>query len=366
MMVLSVLIIQSIIQRERISDEVLELLESKIAEIDVYYCTPEEIDEANVNSYGLLLLQDETVALYLKTVKNCRNVIFWHQLSDLSLQLDVFLQLKRHTDQFPLELKNWKLTEVLHNSDDSIIYKAEGSDGTLVAIKRFKFSPSSLSTEAIQTLLTGVEEQRVLSCPNGLIKLHDGGVCDQAFYIVMEYLGYGSLRQALKGCGNELPLIHALEWFQEIVLALNCVHKAGLIHRDLKIDNILMRGDGSLVLTDFGLSKRLLLDTGLVYENELHCSPHYVSPEQISGYACSQASDIYSLGVIFYELLTGHKPYCAQQAHELMMHHIMAPVPVLPRNLRQYQPLLEKMMAKNPEDRFSSVIEAIDSLPIAA
>lgn len=365
-MVLSVLIVQSVVQQKRTSDEVLGLLESKISGVTAYYCTPEEIDEANIDAYDLLLLQDETVALYLKKIKNCRSVIVWRELSELSLRLDVFLQLKRHTDQFPLELKDWVLTEVLHNSDDSIIYKAEGEDGELAAIKCFKFSPSTLSAVSIQNLLMKVKKQRVSSCPNGLIRFYDGGVCGKTFYLVMEYLGYGSLRQALNGCGNVLPLTHALEWFQEIVVALDCVHKAGLIHRDLKIDNILLRGDGGLVLTDFGLSKRILLEAGLIIENELYCSPHYVSPEQISGDACTKASDIYSLGVIFYELLTGGKPYCAKQAHELMMHHIMAPVPVLPQNLRRYQSLLDRMMAKNPDDRFSSALDAIDSLPIAA
>jgi serine/threonine protein kinase len=290
----------------------------------------------------------------------------WKNQANLSLQLDVFLQLNRHLEQFPLDLENWALTEVLHNTNDSIIYKAETHDGVLAAIKRFKFSPSTLSTEDIQQLLIGADKQRLRCCSSGLIRFYEGAVNDQAFYLVMEYLNYGSLRQALNGCGNQLPLTHALEWFQEIAIALDCVHKAGIIHRDLKIDNIQLRKDGTLVLTDYGISKRLLLDAGFVYENELHCSPHYVSPEQITGDACTKASDIYSLGVIFYELLTGHKPYSAKQAHELMMCHIMAPVPVFPDDLKHYQPLLDKMMAKNPKDRFLSAIDAIGSPPMAA
>ena len=127
-----------------------------------------------------------------------------------------------------------------------------------------------------------------------------------------------------------------------------------------------MRKDGSLALTDYGVSNRILLDSGFIVENELYCSPHYVSPEQITGDACTKASDIYSLGVIFYELLTGMKPYFASESYALMMHHVMAPVPTLPDELCQFQGLINKMMAKNPDDRFSSVMQAIEFLPVAA
>jgi serine/threonine protein kinase len=128
----------------------------------------------------------------------------------------------------------------------------------------------------------------------------------------------------------------------------------------------MLRGDGTLALMDYGVSKRILLDAGFVIESELHCSPHYVSPEQISGDACTQSSDVYSLGVIFYELLTGQKPYSANEAHELMMHHVMAPVPVLPEELKEFQSILDRLMAKNPDDRFANVIDVIGVLPIAA
>ncbi len=356
-----------VIQGERVSNEMQVLLESKIANVKIFHCHPDEIDDVDLDSYHLILIQDNSIALYLKDILHNQRLIFWYGLANLSYKLDIFLQLERHTQDFPLELDNWTLIEVLKSSDDSVVYKAENNlQHHFAAIKRFKYSPSILSSKTIDAVLSCAEKERKHCCPNGLVKFYEGGVSQQAFYLVMEYLGYGTLRQALNGCGNELPQTHALEWFQEIVVALSCVHKAGFVHRDLKIDNIMLRGDGSLVLMDYGISKRILLDTGFVFENELHCSPHYVSPEQITGDACTQASDIYSLGVIFYELLTGHKPYSARQAHELMMHHIMAPVPVFPEHLKQYQPLLDKMMAKNPEDRFKSAMDAIERLPLAA
>jgi serine/threonine-protein kinase/serine/threonine-protein kinase PpkA len=317
--------------------------------------------EVDVGDYELLITNEKLV----KKVYDRKGieVIVWKALSDLSAKIDVFLQLKRYLTQYPLQLPGWNLIEVLHDSDEAVIYRAESSRGKLAAIKRFKFKPSSLSGDAVQQFLSGIEKQCGLRS-NGLVHFYEGGVSDQVFYLVMEYMEHGTLRQSLNSCGDTLPLTHALEWFQEIVKALDVVHKAGLIHRDLKIDNIMLRGDGSLALMDYGISKRILLDAGFVIESELHCSPHYVSPEQVSGDACTQASDIYSLGVIFYELLTGHKPYFATQAHELMMHHIMAPVPTFPSELSVFQLVLDKMMAKDPAKRFTTALEIIENLPV--
>lgn len=368
-----------LIQDDNASCDVEALLESKISNISI---TNQPIKAtapatnlpdslaSNLLAYDLVIIEKNKSVPNLLQKK--LGLIVWDDFSDLSAQLDKYLQLQRHLKQFPLKLKNWTLTEVLHNSDDAVIYQGvSAGEGRRafkhkeVAIKCFKFSPSALTSLQIKSFLD-LLNKKTHSNKKGLIQFYDGGVSDSAFYLVMEYLNYGTLRQALNGCGNKLPLTHALEWFQEIVLALDCVHQKGLIHRDLKIDNILLRSDGSLALIDYGISKRLLLDAGYMSEGELHCSPHYVSPEQISGDACTQRSDIYSLGVIFYELLVGRKPYAGSMAHELMIQHVMAPVPVLPESLSSFQPMLDKMMAKDPEDRFCCAVEAIESLPMVA
>jgi len=354
-----------LVQNERISPDMLSLLATKIPNANTNVTSLSRLREGEVDAddYELVITQDKFVKKRLNYGDT--DVIVWKDLSDLSVQLDVFVQLKRYLSQYPLQLENWILTEVLHDSDEAVVYCAENSAGELAAIKRFKFKPSHLSNKVVQQFLSHLEKQCCLHS-EGLVQFYDGGVNNEAFYLVMEYMQHATLRQSINSCGEVLPQMHALEWFHEIVAALDIVHKAGLIHRDLKIDNIMLRGDGSLALMDYGVSKRILLDAGFVMESELHCSPHYVSPEQISGDACTQASDIYSLGVIFYELLTGCKPYSASQAHELMMHHVMAPVPVFPDNLKQFQAILNKMMAKDPADRFSNVIDAVENLPIAA
>ena len=360
-----ILSIQSAFFNQRETDDLQALILSKIPDASVKCSTKEEACNTvfDKTTEILFITQDKSIEDCLNSHGN--TVLIWQDHSELASKLDIYLQLRRFTSQFPLRLKEWKLKEVLTNSDASIVYKAVNKKGQLAAIKRFKFLPGSLSEEKIQNLIIHLNKQCIQDC-RGLVGLLGGGVSDNSFYLVMEYLNKGTLRQTLDGCGNELPLTHAISWFQEIVLALDCVHKSGLIHRNLKIANILMRDDGSLALTDYGVSNRILLDSGYLLEQELYCSPHYVSPEQISGDACTKASDIYSLGVIFYELLTGGKPYSAQESYALMMHHVMAPVPLLPPELSQFQDLINKMMAKNPDDRFSSVIDAIEFLPIAA
>ena len=144
--------------------------------------------------------------------------------------------------------------------------------------------------------------------------------------------------------------------------AVGAIHQAGLLHRDLKISNILLKDDGTLALTDYGIEKSLLIDIGCLDEDEIYCTPYYVSPERVTGNCCTKASDIYSLGVIFYELLTGEKPFDSVSLVDLMKMHILAPVPALPKSLSQYQLFLEKLLAKCPDQRFENTGQILESL----
>ncbi|GAA0397822.1 hypothetical protein GCM10009133_03540 [Cocleimonas flava] len=361
-MSLSVLLIQN----TGVPEDIKVMLESKIPHLTL----------AQYDYACLQLLSREELLQKLKPFdlvffdnkKECKKrslqpnkCLYWKNISDLSSKIDVYLQLRRCLALFPLNLKHWVLVEVLHNSQDCIIYRGVNKKGESAAIKRFKFKPNELSDEMIQKFLERVERQCAIRS-EGLVHFYDGGICNHAFYLVMEYLEFGTLRQALNNCERSLPLLHALEWFREITSALDCVHNANLIHRDLKIDNVMLRSDGVLALTDYGVSKRILLDAGFLKEDELHCSPHYVSPELVAGEDCTKASDIYSLGVIFYELLMGEKPFAGNSPTELMMQHVMAPIPILDESIAHLQPVLNKMMAKCPDDRFLSPGKALKML----
>ena len=133
----------------------------------------------------------------------------------------------------------------------------------------------------------------------------------------------------------------------------------GMLHRDLKPGNIMLRADGSLALIDFGLAKQInaKFETTGVGGDQIFGTPYYMSPEQGHGQGLDARSDLYSLGVIFYEMLTHRKPFVAPTPLGVIYLHANAPLPVLDGELRRFQPLLDRLLAKQPEKRFSSAAE---------
>lgn len=314
-------------------------------------------DPSICSAFDLVLTRDARIEQEAKL--SGVDTILWKEESDLSGRLDAFVQLRRYQRRFPLDVEGLRLLEVLGSTQDAVIYKAIDTAGTSYAVKRYKYHLESIPEQSVRTFIDTLETQRGLKHA-GLVKIFSGGMNQQAFYLVMEYLGNGTLRDSLTECGR-LPLEHALQWFEEIVKALRHVHHAGLIHRNLKADNIMLRDDGTLALSDYGVSKHVLLDFGLIRADEIHCSPYYVSPEQVLENRCSVQSDLYSLGIILFELLTGEKPYHSRQVYQLLTQHVIAPIPALPDQLARYQPLLNNLLAKDPKERFASTDEVLAS-----
>jgi serine/threonine protein kinase len=127
-----------------------------------------------------------------------------------------------------------------------------------------------------------------------------------------------------------------------------------VLHRDLKPGNIMLRADGSVALIDFGLAKHVQSDAEITATGEIFGTPYYMSPEQGHGQTLDERSDLYSLGVIFYEMLTRQKPYLAQSPMGVVYMHANAPIPLLPEALRNYQQLINKLLAKDPIHRLAS------------
>ena len=201
-----------------------------------------------------------------------------------------------------------------------------------------------------------------LNHPN-IITIHDVGETGDSYYIVMEYLEE-SLSERLKQHGF-LPPREALEVIRMIACALDYAHTKGFIHRDIKPDNIMFRADGTVVLVDFGIARAMDSTTQLTRTGMSIGTPHYMSPEQCKGEKIDGRSDIYSLGVQFYEIITGKVPYNAENTAGIIIKHIQEPVPRLPDRLNRYQPLLDKMMAKERDKRFKDgeeLIQFIDGL----
>ena len=201
-----------------------------------------------------------------------------------------------------------------------------------------------------------IQEYALVSQVNhrNVARIYQQGFTDSNAFIAMEYLSGGDLRARI---GSGLAPAVALGYLLQIAAALESVHAMGIVHRDLKPGNLMLRADGSLVLVDFGISKILAHDLSTTRHGEIVGTPSYLSPEQVLGKKIDARTDIYSLGAVFYEMLTGKKPYTADDAQTLLAQHISAPVPTLSESLAPLQVLLNWMMAKNPGERFASAAE---------
>jgi eukaryotic-like serine/threonine-protein kinase len=192
-----------------------------------------------------------------------------------------------------------------------------------------------------------------------VVDIYDYGVNEGREFIAMEYFPCGDFKARLQ---NLLTEAEALEYLRRVAAALAVVHQQGILHRDLKPPNIMLREDGQIVLIDFGLAKSLTNFTCSTAAGVLRGSPYYMSPEQAQGEVLDNRSDLYSLGVIFYEMLTGNKPFLGATAIEVLQQHVTAPIPQLPPDLQQHQLLLEGLMAKQRDDRFASADDVLASL----
>jgi serine/threonine-protein kinase PpkA len=178
-------------------------------------------------------------------------------------------------------------------------------------------------------------------------------------YIAMEYFPCGDLAVRLS---RPLDPRTAIDYLKQTAAGLDAIHRVGIVHRDLKPDNLMLRQNGSLALADFGVAKQvsmLITDTG---DGDIVGTPYYLSPEQALGQAVDARCDLYSLGVLSYEMLTGRKPYQAGSAQELLGKHVHDPVPLLLPPHEHLQPVLQRMMAKDREQRYPSAQALLDDL----
>ncbi len=198
-----------------------------------------------------------------------------------------------------------------------------------------------------------------LSHPS-IVPVYDVGTHEGQFFISMEYLQGGSLKDRMK---QLLPIPEVLKIAAGVAAGLDFAGEKGFVHRDIKPDNIMFREDGSPVILDFGIVKQMsegaskMTQTGVIVG-----TTSYMSPEQAQGRDLDGRSDIYSLGVMFYELLTGAPPFKGETDVATLLMHINEPPPPLPEDLRELQPLIDKSLAKDPFDRYTRAREMIDHL----
>lgn len=194
--------------------------------------------------------------------------------------------------------------------------------------------------------------------PN-IVTVYDVGVYEGVFYLSMEYIDGGDLRQRRK----EFGLPQKVNAIRDIAKALQFAAQKGYVHRDIKPENIMFhQGDGRGVLTDFGIARAAETDISMTQTGMAIGTPHYMSPEQAKGHPVDSRSDLYSLGVVFYLQLAGKVPYDGDSAVTIGIKHITEPVPILSEDVNGFQPMIDKLMAKKVNDRYSSAAEFIDDL----
>lgn len=192
-----------------------------------------------------------------------------------------------------------------------------------------------------------------LAHPN-IVEMYDVGEDNGLYYIVMEYIEGKTLKQLLKKRGT-LTLSEAIDIMLQLTDGMAHAHDSYIIHRDLKPQNIMIKDDGQIKITDFGIAMALN-STQLTQTNSVMGSVHYLPPEQASGKGCTIKSDIYSMGIIFYELLSGSLPFRGDNAVEIALKHMRDPLPSLreenPAIPQSIENIIRKATAKNPKNRY--------------
>jgi hypothetical protein len=247
------------------------------------------------------------------------------------------------------------------------IYLAESERaGTVVVLKVFSQVPDV--SERFISFDRFLQEYEIVAGLNhtNIVRIYDLGVADDHAYIAMEHFPAGDLRQRMK---EPLTPVMALRFLKQIASALEAIHSVGVLHRDLKPANVMLRGDGTVSLIDFGLAKANENDVSLTGTREIFGTPYYMSPEQGHAEIIDARSDLYSLGVVFYEMLIGRKPFNGATAMEVIYKHKRAELPEIAAQFAPYEPVLRRLLAKAPEQRYQSageLLTAIAALKIPA
>lgn len=257
----------------------------------------------------------------------------------------------------PVNILGHRFIRELAIGGTSMVYLAESERaGDLVVLKVLRDAPETGDQHMqFSRFLQEYELISKIRHPN-VVRIYDLGISDDHAYIAMEYFQRGDLRGRI---AKRIEPPRAVQYLSQMAAALQVVHEVGVLHRDLKPGNIMERADGSLALIDFGLAKHTEVNVEMTGTGEIFGTPYYMSPEQGHGQSLDERSDLYSLGVIFYEMLTGKKPFLAPTPMGVIYLHGNAPRPELSGELSVYQPLLSKLLAIEPADRFASARELV-------
>ncbi len=257
----------------------------------------------------------------------------------------------------PPQIPGYTIGKKIGESEKAVVYLA--ASAALGADVALKISKTSREGNAERQALER-EYKAILAISHpAVVRIHDYGIEKGLEYLAMEYFPRGDLKARMYFGVTEAETLRYLEL---ISAALSVVHGAGLVHRDLKPPNVMLRENDEVALIDFGLARNLQGDAHSTRTGVLRGSPYYMSPEQALGEELDARSDLYSLGVMYQEMLTGRKPFTGGSAIEVLQQHVNAPPPRLPLSLSRHAPLLARLLAKRREDRFNTADEVIEAV----
>ena len=270
-----------------------------------------------------------------------------------------------NVEETELALFGYDIRKCLARGEEGSVHVAYSAEqGREVVLKVLRRGRGSMSQdEQFQrfirefTLLADIDDPATAS-------IYDFRASPSYCFMAMEYFPLGHLGVRMQ---SKLAPEQALGLIEEVAHGLQIIHAAGLVHLDLKPGNIMLRDDGTIALIDFGISKSTKGDQESTVQPKegVIGTPYYMSPEQADGGATDERSDLYALGVMLYEMLLGKKPFVGDSPTAILQRHRSDPIPDLPKQLKELQPMLDCLLAKQPDQRIGSarqVIESIESL----
>lgn len=261
--------------------------------------------------------------------------------------------------QAPIEIPNFELLKEIGRGGMARVYLGEQRNPKRkVAIKIVE--PSSQQDEDFMQSLKQEGDMAARFSHANIVTVYACGVIEGHYFLAMEFLGGGDLTARIKD--GKVDEDDALRIMKEMASALEHAHAQKMLHRDIKPENVMFHESGKAVLVDFGIAKEQDTESNFTKAGAVVGTPHYMAPERATGKPIDQRSDLYALGVMFYEMLTGKKLYEGADTFAISYAHVYEDIPQLPPPYTKYQGLLNRLVAKDPDERFQNATELLAAL----
>jgi len=258
------------------------------------------------------------------------------------------------------KIAGYRLLKKIAHSSSATVYLARNDDLAEPVALKIQALKGSQGVSAADRQRFARECQLLSSMNHRFVAdVIDFGITDEYLFLALEYFACGNLRDRLK---NPVSEADALDYARQIGEALKVVHAAGIVHRDLKPSNLMLTDDNRIALIDFGSARARVVSSDITSPDLRTGTPYYMCPEQISGTDPDERGDLYSLGVVLFEMLAGTLPFRGNTLAEVLEGHNSGRVPALPAHVKRYQPVVDRLLAKSPGERYASAAQFLEEL----